>query len=121
MSPGVDRKVDSLPLTCMSRTDQAWLQTASATWAAVAMRRGELTFEVLPAIVLFQLNISDSPHIPITESLCCWITTSFYSEPTKRRRTSCCVPRLPLPRAFKIPVLPYKRCDVPSPHGEQHE
>jgi hypothetical protein len=27
-----------MPLTCMSRTDQAWLQTASAMWAAVAMR-----------------------------------------------------------------------------------
>ena len=36
--PCVDRKVDGLPLTCMSRTDQAWLQTASAMWAAVAMR-----------------------------------------------------------------------------------
>jgi hypothetical protein len=27
----------------MSRTDQPWLKAASATWAAVAMRRGELT------------------------------------------------------------------------------
>ena len=41
LRPWVDDKVGGIPLTCIRWAGHSWLQTASATWAAVAMRVGE--------------------------------------------------------------------------------